>query len=157
MNTSPGILERLLVKTGFRKPAVQADRRRSRRYRVELPAQFRVYLRSRPDVTTGFHVARLFDVSEQGVGMLVKTVQFDGLPSRQSDVKMSEDCLLEIRIPFDPEPLSLHGRIMWYIQTPQYDPYVLRVGVSLMDMDEDLKRKYLSFINICMHAGEIGN
>ena len=157
MNTSPGILERLLVKTGFKKPPADKDRRRSKRYRVELPVEFRVYLRDRPEVTTDFHPARLFDVSEHGIGMLVKTVQFDGLPAARLDAQMSEECLLEIRIPFDPQPLCVKGRMIWYIQTPQYDPYVLRVGVSLLEMGLEQKKRYQNFIDICVHACEIGN
>lgn len=155
MNTSPGILRKLFARTGFGKPSVQKDRRRSRRYRVELPIEFRVYMRSRPEVTTRFHPARLFDISEHGVGMLVQTIRFEGLHITRLDAKASEECLLEIRIPFDPEPLVLTGKMVWYIQTPEFHPYVLRVGVSLLDMGLDRKRRLLSFIGICMHAGEI--
>jgi len=155
MNSSPGILGRLFLKTGFRKAPVQEERRRSKRYRVELPIQFRVYVRSRPEVTTRFHPARLFDISEHGVGMLVQTIRFEGLPVTRLDAKASEDCLMEVRIPFDPEPLVLTGKMVWYVQTPEFHPYVLRVGVSLLNMGLDRKRKLLSFIQICMHASEI--
>lgn len=155
MNGSTGIVERLLVRTGFRKPAVTEERRRSKRYRVDLPVEFRVFMRSRPDAATGFHPGRLYDVSEHGVGMLVKSVQFEGLTVPRLDATTSEDCLLEIRVPFHPAPLSLKGRMIWYIQTPQYDPYVLRVGVSLLEMSPEQKKRYLGFIDICVHAGEI--
>jgi hypothetical protein len=155
MNSSLGILDRLFIKTGFKKPPVQKERRRSKRFRVELPVQFRVFLRSRPEITTCYHPARLFDISEHGVGMLVQTVRFDGLNITRLDAKTSEECLLEIRIPFDPEPLALKGRMIWYIQTPEYDPFVMRVGVSLQDMDPDRQRKLRAFIGICVHANEI--
>ena len=157
MNKPPGILERLLEKSGFRKPPAEKDRRRSKRYRVELPVEFRVYLRSRPEVSTEFHPGRLFDVSEHGIGMLVKTVRFDGLPGARFGAQVSEECLLEIRVPLEPEPLSLKGRMLWHIQTPEYHPYVLRVGVSLLEMGSEQKKRYLDFIDICVHACEIGN
>jgi hypothetical protein len=155
MNSSPGILEKLFIKTGFKKPPVGKERRRSKRYRVELPIQFRVFLRSRPEISTSFHPARLFDISEHGLGMLIQTIRFDGLHITKLDAKTSEECLLEIQIPFDPEPLVLKGRMIWYIQTPEYDPYILRVGVSLVDMSPDQKKKLLNFIGICVHANEI--
>jgi c-di-GMP-binding flagellar brake protein YcgR len=155
MNTSIGILERIFVKTGFKKPSVAKDRRRSKRYRVDLPIKFRVYLRSRPEMTTDQISARLFDISEHGVGMLIKTLQFDTIHITKLDAQTSEECLLEIWIPFDPDPVVLKGKMVWYIQTPEHQPFVLRVGVSLMDQSPARTRKLKSFINICMHAGEM--
>ena len=155
MNSSPGIFQKLFIKTGIMKPSVGKDRRRAKRYRVNLPVQFRILLRSRPDVSTSLFPASLFDLSELGLGLLIETMEFDGLHITKINSETSEEYLFEIHIPFGQEPILVSAKMVWYIQTADHHPFILRLGLSILDPSHELKKKIRNFINICTHANEI--
>ena len=157
MNTARSLFRRLFRKGGTETDPVAPgqERRRSKRHRVELPARFRVLLRSSPEISTTMMPAQLFDISEHGAGLLIETMQFDGFHITRIDSRMSEECLFEIEIPYGFEPIRVLARLIWYIQTPDYPPYLLRLGLAFQEPGFETRRKLRSYIHICEHANEM--
>ena len=120
---------------------MQIDRRRSKRFRLELPIKFRIYLPSHPDASSTFLSAQLHDLSQSGMRMMTNVVQQGSLHIFHPDLAASEQSRLEIEIPDGEQTLALVGRVVWYDRNPEEHPYSFRVGVEFMDIgSEDQKR-----------------
>lgn len=112
----------------------KTERRRSERYRLDLPVRFRLYLPSRPeDSRTTFFQARLYDVSRHGVSFLTDTVEHRGLHFFHPTFPFSEQCTVEVELPGADEPLLLQGRVVWYDKAESDSPCAFRAGVEWID------------------------
>ncbi len=55
------------------------ERRRSKRFKLDPPTRFRIYLPSRLESVSSFLDARIYDISEDGLRLLTNLVQSEGL------------------------------------------------------------------------------
>ena len=154
MATSNGLWQKIFLRNSYKKEAPKKERRRSKRYRVDLPVQFRLYLPSRPETSSSMLAAQICDLSEHGIGLLTNTMEYEGLHFMAPDIQTSEQGRLEIRIPFGNEPLSLKGKAIWYVRNPENHAYLFRVGIEFQDLSRDLKERIRTFINIYLSAHE---
>jgi hypothetical protein len=148
MQTSTGLLGRIISKTGLLKPGVQKERRCSKRYRLDLPIRFRIYLPSCLDRSSPFLRARLYDLSELGVGLLTNTMEYGGLNIMDPSRETSEHSRLEIELPYGEGPLRLHGKAIWYLRNPEGHPYVFRIGVQFHEISMDQKKAIQRLIQL---------
>lgn len=125
---------------------MRIDRRRSKRYRLELPIQFRIYLPSRPDVSSAFLSARLYDLSQSGMRLLTDSVQSGSLHIFHPDLTATEQSRLEIELPDNEQTLTLVGRVVWYDSNAEEHPYAFRVGVEFVDPTPEDQKRILSLI-----------
>lgn len=117
------------------------DRRRGKRVRLALPLKFRLFLPSRPNVSSPFHDARLHDLSSNGLGLLTSVVQSNSLHILNPDLSALEQCHMEIEIPDGEQTLTLVGRAVWYDHHPGEHDDTFRVGIEFVDIGpEDRKR-----------------
>jgi len=88
MDTSKGLFKKIMSKTGLYNAQPQAERRRSKRYQIDMPLKYRIYLPSCPAIRTPLLTARIYDLSEHGIGLLTNILDRDGLhivdPSHQT-------------------------------------------------------------------------
>lgn len=122
------------------------ERRRAKRIRLALPLKFRLFLPSRPDVSSPFHDARLHDLSPSGLGLLTSVVQSNSLHILNPDLSASEQCHLEIELPDGEQTLTLVGRAVWYDHHPEEHAYTFRVGIEFVDMGAEDRRRIQSLI-----------
>ena len=149
------LLDKLFPKNNPRKTSVKKERRRSKRYRMDLPVPFRLFLPSRPE-TPGKQISgQMLDLSTHGLGLLTNTMECEGFHMMAPDHQTSEQCLLEILLPFDGQPLSLKGKAIWYVRNPEGHPFVFRVGIEFLNLTPDLRDKIQTFINIYLSAKDI--
>jgi len=119
----------------------RTERRRSERYRLDLPVRFRLYLASRPDDSrTTFFPARLYDISRHGVSFLTDTVEHRGLHFFHPTVPFSERCTVEVELPGTGEPILVQGRIVWYDKAEPGSPYAFRAGLEWIDPPSSLAK-----------------
>ncbi|MEW6442444.1 MAG: PilZ domain-containing protein [bacterium] len=131
------------------------ERRQSSRHRLDLPLRFRIYLPSRPDPgPPTFHTGRLYDISRHGISLLTNTVEHNGLHIFRPDVLAFEQCLLEIELPREGEPLLIKGRVVWYDKAPPGSPFAFRAGVAFLDLSTDLRKQVKTFLH---QAGSSSN
>ena len=120
---------------------MQIDRRRFKRHPLELPIKFRIYLPSRPDTSSTFLSAQLHDLSQSGMRFMTNIVQSGNLHIFHPDLTASEQAHLEIEVPDGEQTLTLTGRVVWYDQNTEENPYSFRAGVEFVDTgSEDQKR-----------------
>ncbi len=120
---------------------MQIDRRRSKRFPLQLPIKYRIFLPSRPDASSAFLSARLHDLSQTGMRLMTDVVQNGPLHILHPDLAATEQARLEIEIPDGEQTLTLVGRVVWYDRNPEEHPYSFRVGVEFVDIgSEDQKR-----------------
>jgi len=120
---------------------LRTDRRRFKRYRLELPLKFRLYLPSSPDVSSPFHSAQLYDLSQSGMRMLTNIVQSGSLHILHPETTAAEQCHLEIEVPDDERTLVMIGKVVWYDRNTEEHPYSFRVGIAFVDVgSENLQR-----------------
>jgi hypothetical protein len=118
------------------------ERRRDTRYRVDLPARFRIFLPApgRP-ASSAFLAARVYDLSEHGVRLLSDQVQAGGLHILHPDYTTSERCLLEIEIPAEDATLVLQGKVVWYDRTPEGSDLAFQMGVEFLEVGAEVKKR----------------
>lgn len=148
MSASASAIENLLSKARSRKPSLQKDRRRAKRYRMDVPARFRIYLPSCPEHSSAHIAARVFDLSKMGIGLLTDTVECEGLHIMHPWPATSEQCLLEIKILAGQTPLTLQGKAAWYSQQEDKRPFGFRVGIELMDLTAEMKERIRELIDL---------
>ncbi len=154
MNTSTGLLGKIMSKTGLFNPQLQKERRRSKRYQMDLPLRYNIFLPSHPEITTPVLSARLYDLSEHGLGLLTNTLECDSMHMVDPSPQTSEQCHLTIEIPYDEKPLSLAGKAVWYIQNPEGHSYLFRVGVNFLYLNSDIRKKIATFIELYLSAND---
>ena len=125
---------------------MQIDRRRFKRYQLELPVKFRIYLPSRPDVSSTFHSAQLHDISQSGMRFLTNVVQSGDLHIFHPDMTASEQSHLEIEVPDGEQTLTLTGKVVWYDRNTEEHPYSFRVGVEFVDTPSEDQERIQSLI-----------
>ncbi len=126
---------------------MQTDRRRFKRHRLELPIKFRIYLPSRPDSSSTFLSAQIYDLSQSGMRLLTNVVQSGALHIFHPDPTTPEQSHLEIEIPDGDQTLTLTGRVVWYDRNTEDHPYSFRAGVEFLDIGPDDRKRIQSLIN----------
>ncbi len=126
---------------------LQKERRRPRKKGFDLSIRFRLYLPSKPELTSSSFPAQLYDLSEHGMCLLTNDIQNDGLHILFPHIKFSEQCLMEIIFPDTPLPLTLQGKAIWYDRNNTEWPFIFRAGVQFMNLSRDLKKHIQSLIN----------
>jgi len=116
------------------------ERRQSRREKLDLPVQFRIYLPSCPESPSPFLPGRVDDFSQHGLALLTNAIRSNRLHIFHPMPTTSEQCLLEIRVPNRGEDLSLHGKVVWYDRNPEEAAFMFRGGIKLLDHTKDLRR-----------------
>ncbi len=122
------------------------DRRKAKRFLVDLPIRFRIYPPSRPDNISGTLDAHLFDLSEQGMRIFSNHVRSDNLHILSPNLTTSEQCLLQIEVPHEKESLTLHGRVVWYDRNAEQNPYSFQIGIEFINFTADTKEKLKALI-----------
>lgn len=117
------------------------ERRRVARDRVDLTVQFCIYLPSCPDIASPFIPATAYDLSEDGISLLTDRIDSDGLHILHPNTTTLEQCFLKIEIPHGDQPLTLKGKAVWYDRNSEGHPFVFRVGVRLLDLNQNLRAK----------------
>jgi len=117
------------------------ERRRSKRYRLDLPVRFRIYAPSDRENTTPFLPGKIYDLSEEGARLLMNTVQNNGLHILHPMVTTSELCQLEIEIPGGESPLILQARVIWYDRLEEGQDFTFQAGARFLDLTQDLKKE----------------
>jgi hypothetical protein len=121
--------------------AFHRERRRVARVKVDLSAQFCIYLPSCPDVASPSIAATVYDLSEDGISLLTNTIDSDGLHILHPTVSTLEQCFLVIEIPYGNQLLTLKGKAVWYDRNLDKHASVYRVGVRLLGVDQNLRGK----------------
>ncbi len=155
MNESTSLLGRIMSKTGLWKGPAKKERRRSMRYKIDLPIRFRIFLPSSPSNSTPFLSARLYDISLHGLGLLTDNTGFDDLHMIDPHHLTSEKCHLEIEIPYDEKPLLLRGTAVWYIRHPTGLSYLYRVGIEFQGLSDATRRHLQTLINLYASATQV--
>ena len=155
MNTSTGLLKRIMSKTGLYNAQPQVERRQSKRHKIDMPLKYRIFLPSCPAIRTPLLTARIYDLSEHGIGLLTNILDRDGLHIFDPSQQTAEQCHLQIELPYDEEPLVLNGRAAWYIQNPSGHSFLYRVGIQFVGINADIRKKIANFINICVTADAV--
>jgi len=122
------------------------ERRRTKRFRADLPARFRIVPPSHPADASPFQSAHVQDLSEGGVRILTDTVRVEGLHILHPLVATSEQCLLEIEIPHDDPPLTVRGKVVWYDRAGEDTPFSFQAGVQFVDLSPDRKQEIRSLL-----------
>lgn len=147
MSTSADAIVNLISKSRSGKPSPQKDRRSAKRYRTDLPARFRIYLPSRPELSSTHIHARIVDLSKLGVGLFAGTVESGGLHIMHPWPATSEQCHLEIQVLCGETPLTLQGKAAWYAQQEARKPFGFRIGIELLDPTAELKERIRELID----------
>lgn len=111
-----------------------------------MPLKFRLFLPSRPDVSSPFHDARLHDLSPNGMGLLTNLVQSDALHILNPDLSASEQCHLEIELPEGEQTLTLVGRAVWYDSHPEEQAYAFQVGIEFVNIGAKERKRIQALI-----------
>jgi hypothetical protein len=155
VSTSASAIENLLSKARSRNPSLQKDRRRAKRHRTNLPARIRIYLPSRPELSSAYFPARIIDLSKSGIGLLTDTVECSGLHIMHPWAATSEQCLLEVEISYGQTHLTLHGRVAWYSQQEDKKPFGFRVGIQLLDLTAETRERIRELIDLKASSDDI--
>jgi hypothetical protein len=147
MNTSANAIANLISKSRFRKPSLQLNRRRAKRHRIDVPARFRIYLPSHPEMAGTYLPAQVFDLSKLGIGLLAESVECEGLHIMHPWPAASEQCVLEIKVLCDEAPLTLQGRAVWYSQQEEEQPFGFRIGIEFQDLTAEQKTRIRDLIH----------
>lgn len=147
MSTSTNAIANLISKSRLWKPGLQKNRRRARRYRIDVPARFRIYVPSHPELTTTYLPAQVFDLSKLGIGLLAESVECGGLHIMHAWPAASEQCLLEIKILCDEMPLTLQGKAVWYSQQEDEHPFGFRIGIEFLDLTAEQRERIRHLID----------
>jgi hypothetical protein len=115
---------------------------------VDIPARFRIYLPSRPELSSGHIPARIIDLSKSGMGLLTDTVECEGLHIMHPWPATSEQCLLEVELLYGQTSLTLCGKAAWYSQQEDKKPFGFRVGIELLDLNAGLKERIRELIDL---------
>ena len=107
---------------------------------------------SRSKDSLPFLIARLYDLSELGVGLLTNTLEYGGFSITDPSRETSEPCPLEIEFPSREQPPLVRGKVVWYMRNPEGHPFAFRIGVQFLDLTPDLKRAIHSLIHL-YHGG----
>jgi len=153
MGVSNGLWGKILPKkNGAGNGWPQKERRRAPRYRLDLPVNFQVYSPSQPQKRTLPVNARTYDISESGIGLLMSRMEYDGMHLVTPGGPNSEQCRLDIEIPFGKDPIRVKGQAVWYVQNSETFPPVFRVGVEFVELTAALKDKLHTFVSVCASA-----
>jgi hypothetical protein len=147
VDTAISAIENLLAKSRSEKPALQKDRRRAKRYRMDVPARFRIFLPSQPDHSSGHIPARVVDLSKMGIGLLAETVENGGLHIMHPWTATSEQCHIEVQVLHGKNPLLLQGKAAWYTQLEDKKPFGFRIGIELLDPTGESKESIRELID----------
>ena len=155
MNTAANAIGNLISKSRFRKPSLQMNRRRAKRYRIDMPARFRIHLPSHPELTSTFLNAQVFDLSKLGIGLLADSVECGGLHIMHPWPGASEQCQLEIKILCGDKPLTLQGRAVWYSQEEDDQPFGFRMGIEFIDLTSELRERIRDLIDLKRSTNDV--
>jgi len=154
VSTSASAIENLLSKYRIGEPSLQKDRRRSKRYRMNMPARFRIYVPSRPENSSTEIPAQVIDLSRTGIGLLADSVENAGLHIMHPWPATSEQCLLEIQVVYGKTPLTLQGKAAWYSQHEDKKPFGFRIGIELLYLTVELKERIRELIELKAGGGD---
>jgi hypothetical protein len=155
MNTAANAISNLISRSRFRKPSLQMNRRRAKRYRVDMPARFRIHLPSHPELSSTYLAAQVFDLSKLGVGLLADTVECGGLHIMHPWPGASEQCQLEIKILCGDAPLTVQGKAVWYSQQEDEESFAFRIGIELIDLTPELRERIRNLIDLTRSTQDI--
>ena len=155
MNTSTNVIGNLIARSGLRKPSLQKDRRRAKRYRMDVPASFRIYPPSRPEHSSAYLPAQVFDLSKLAMGLFADNVECGGVHIMHPWPVTSEQCLLEIKIQHSEPALTLKGKVVWYSQQEDEEPYCFRIGIELLDVTPETKEGIRKLIDLKASASDV--
>jgi len=148
VSAAASAIENLLSKSRSGNPSPQKDHRRAKRQRMDVPARFRIYLRSCPEHSSTEIPAQVIDLSRMGIGLLADSVEDGGLHIMHPWTATSEQCLLEIQILHGKTPLTVHGKAAWYSQHEDAKPFRFRIGIELLDLTLELKESIRELIDL---------
>jgi hypothetical protein len=97
-------------------------------------------------LSSPFHSAQLYDLSQDGMRMLTDIVQSGSLHIFHPDLTASEQCHLEIEIPDEGQTLTLIGRAVWYDHDAGERAYTFRVGIEFVDIESEDRKRIQSLI-----------
>jgi len=136
-------------------PFPEKERRRAPRYRMDLPVRFRIFVPGQAARTTLMIPAQLYDISENGIGLLSGRMEYEGLHLITPDQQSWEQCRVEIEIPFGKEALRVQGRAVWYVPNPGAQTLGFRVGIELVEVTAALRERIRAFVTIYRAAAEV--
>ena len=117
------------------------ERRRYKRYQMEMPVRFRIVPPSQPGKASPFQPARLTNLSEGGVLMLTNTVRVEDLHIFHPTLSTSEQCVLDVEtVEIDP-PLVLRAKVAWYDKAGEESPFYFQAGLQFIDLSGDQKKE----------------
>ena len=141
MKTSARLIGRMvsIAIAGLWRPSFKNYRRLGKRYKLDLPIRFRLYLPSHLEPSSPFFTAQIYDLYEHGMGLLADVIEWEGFHILHFWPKTLEQCLLEIQIPCRGEIITLKGKAVWYLKQPKEEPYAFRIGIQFLDLTRELK------------------
>jgi hypothetical protein len=148
MNAAANAISNLISKSRFRKPSLQINRRKAKRYRMDMPARFRIHLPSHPELSSTYLAAQVFDLSKLGIGLLADAVECGGLHVMHPWPGASEQCQLEIKILCGDAPLTVQGKAVWYSQQEDEPSFAFRIGIELVDLTPELSERIRDLIDL---------
>ena len=117
------------------------ERRRHKRYPIDLPARFRIVLPSQPAAASPFQTARLADLSEGGARLLTNTVRVENLHIFHPTASTSEQCLLDVEVAETDPPQTVRARVIWYDHTPEGSPFAFQAGLQFLEPSADQRKE----------------
>jgi len=124
------------------------ERRRTKRFRLDLLTRFRIIPPSHPDKASSFLAAQIYDLSEGGMRILTNTVHAEGLHIFHATVSPPEQCILEIRIVDLDPPLTIHGKVVWYDKMEQDPSYEFQIGLEFVNLTKDQQETIRTILKI---------
>jgi hypothetical protein len=122
---------------------------------MDVPARFRIYLPSQPELTSTYLTAQVFDLSKLGIGLVADSVECGGLHIMHPWPAASEQCVLEIKILCDENPLTLQGKAVWYSQQEDEEPFRFRIGIELVDLTAELREGIRDLIHLKTNTKDV--
>ena len=113
------------------------ERRESERHAIEARVRFRMVVPSMPEYASPFRSAEVCDVSVAGMSLLADCLSDHGLHVMIPYPGTMEQCLLEIELSSEPEPLTVQGRAKWFKATWERNPFAFRIGVQFTALTAD--------------------
>lgn len=122
------------------------ERRRHKRFPLEMPVRFRIVPPSQPGNASAFQPARLQNLSEGGVRLLTNTVRVDDLHILHPTPLTSEQCEIDLETVDQDPPLKMRARVAWYDRTGQDAPFSFQAGLQFIRLSREQKREIVTCV-----------
>ncbi len=117
------------------------ERRRHRRYPIDLPVRFRIVPPSHPGQASPFQIARIVELAEEGARLLTNTVYVENLHIFHPSHTSCEQCVLDVEVAEAEPPQAVRGRVVWYDHASEGSPYTFQAGLEFLDTSTDQKNQ----------------